>query len=199
MSTDTLVISFHGLANDDLATAVVDQWRAIARPDPDHLVADLTGLTLVDPGAVEALLSGLHSVIGAGGQLCLVCSRLTGRSLLRRWGVDDVAIFSSTRDALQLKVHLEQGLGSGWTSQPGGAPSRLFRQTAPDGLGDHREPSAHGAGAVGERAGRASLGEAEDLLQRLTATYSVLRYSPGSPKVRAVDVGNQAALVSLAA
>ncbi len=74
----------------------------------DCILCDIAVLAEVDP-AVWGL---------ASDQVCVVCSRLTGRQLLSRIGVADrVAVFGRREDALQARILCESGYGLGWDTR----------------------------------------------------------------------------------
>lgn len=52
---------------------------------------DLDGLVLTSPGAMRRFLGQLHRRCATGG-VVLVCSRPTGRELLRRWGAASLPV-----------------------------------------------------------------------------------------------------------
>lgn len=83
---------------------------------------DLDGLVLTSPGAMRRFLGHLHRRCPTGG-VRLVCSRPTGRELLRRWGAASLPVVDGhASSAASPRVHP-------WAA--GGRSGRVGRATQP--------------------------------------------------------------------
>lgn len=108
-----VVVEVSGLAAGDWADSLALELLALG---PDlRLVVDVSPATLVDPAS---LCAALDTVLAAGSdphRVCLVCERLSALVLLRRYGAtEQVAVFGSSRDAIQALVMHIEGYGPGW-------------------------------------------------------------------------------------
>lgn len=109
-----IVVALYGLGDRALINAAADEVRCLA--PTDHIMVNLSGITIVDLVAIEVLVSALDDATGDRRKFCFVCSRLTGRLLLHRSGVaDGVPIFATSGDAQQARVHHQEGYGDGWS------------------------------------------------------------------------------------
>lgn len=108
-----VVVEVSGLAAGDWADSLALELLALG---PDlRLVIDVSPATLVNPAS---LCGALDELIAAGAdphRICLVCERLSALVLLRRYGAtEQVAVFGSSRDAIQALVMHGEGYGPGW-------------------------------------------------------------------------------------
>lgn len=113
------VATFDGaplVADTDLAGDLRHEVDAVPT---GRLVIDLTLVRLDEPGPLLSLLADLDAE-GLAGSYCVVCDRLSGRSLLARWGITAaVAVFATLGDARQAHVYTTEGFGSGWQVRAG--------------------------------------------------------------------------------
>lgn len=101
----------------DLPTPVPQPLlSALCEVASTSLVAvDLSDVTLTEPAATIAVTGALLVARRADDGACLICERLSGRTLLRQWGVGStIAVFASLGDALQARRLAGEGYGSGW-------------------------------------------------------------------------------------
>ena len=79
----------------------------------DALLIDLSECVITDLGVRDSLVPGYWGLEPI--RFCLVCSRLSGRRLLAKAGLNDrVAVFASTGDARQARSMHRSGYGPGW-------------------------------------------------------------------------------------
>lgn len=91
-----IVVSLEGPAAEVMVERVLHELPSSA----GEVVLDLSRLTPMGYGTVTRLVADLSS---HGWSVCLVSARLSGRRLLRRWGLfDSASVFRSVDEALAL-------------------------------------------------------------------------------------------------
>lgn len=107
-----VVLSVSAPVNGSLLSKLTAHLRRAPAGQP--VIIDLSALTLGNAEMLERLVVFVRSLSGSG--VCLVCSRLSARRLLRLAGAADIVpIFMSTADAIQALLFHEDGYGSGWS------------------------------------------------------------------------------------
>lgn len=117
------------LEDDAVLCRAAEELRSVRLPD--RLVVDLSEVTLLNPAVVDVLAS---SLLGPGHQdrrLCVVCARLTGRGLLRKWSGDSLEVFRTTGDALKALTHHPER-GQDPVCQGGGPRASRYASAGPD-------------------------------------------------------------------
>lgn len=116
---EVTVVRLDGVLDADLLAGLGPTLDALGRP----VAVDLGTVTLVDAAAVRGMVDRLTSCATASlvpppdgrSPVCLVCDRLTGRMLLREWGVEErLPVFQSVGDAVQAHLFADAGYGEGW-------------------------------------------------------------------------------------
>lgn len=97
-----------------LNAADVEEIDGLLAAQPEvAILVDLSDCVLDDIAVVLLAAPAMWSA--ASEQLCVVCSRMTGRLLLARVGLTErVALFGRREDALQARVLHAAGYGAGW-------------------------------------------------------------------------------------
>lgn len=116
----------HGVHPDDChvvrATGLIDhRWVADLvyetsglRPGT-RVIIDLSDGILVSQQPMEAALAIAGGATGDSDAVCVICSRVSGLMLLRRWGIArTTAVFTTVHDALQAELLRRDGFGNGW-------------------------------------------------------------------------------------
>jgi hypothetical protein len=107
-----VIVTPLGTLHDPLPAGLVEQLEASARRP---VIVDLTQITLVSATPVMGVAGWVIGTSHQADPCCVVCSRATGRALLRKWHVDrSLAIFRSVGDALQARRFGDDGYGAGW-------------------------------------------------------------------------------------
>jgi len=91
-------IRLHGTGDGPVLTLVASAVATAIRTDGVRLV-DVTDLSMIDLSGVQAFLAELYDEVEAD-DVTLVCARLTGRRILRRYGGDDARIAIDVEQAL---------------------------------------------------------------------------------------------------
>ena len=96
-----VIISVTRAIDEGLFSKLDAEFRRVPVRKP--FIINLSALTLGSSRAVEQLVGFLRSL--SGPRVCLVCSRLSARKLLRSAGAADlVPVFMTTADAVQAVV-----------------------------------------------------------------------------------------------
>lgn len=92
------LVALSGVAEEDALVRIAEELAAA--PDDGLLLVDVGDLLLTDVNAVRAFLAHLFDGRPDGG-VVLVCPRMTGRRILRRWGGNDVPILARVDDGIR--------------------------------------------------------------------------------------------------
>src|SRR5438477_10296518 len=97
---EALIVTVNGSPDLSLLSRVVASLRA----ESLSVVLDLSEVTLVNRGICALLSKALGSANG-DGRFRIVCTRLSTRQLLRRWGLPEVVpLLATVEDALPSQV-----------------------------------------------------------------------------------------------
>lgn len=108
------IVALHGGLDEVVATMLIPALTNAAR-GRDAVVLVLDDVTLLDRAALVKVCTVID-VLPRPSSCCIVAGRLSGRMVLRRWGLQrSLAIFSSVGDALQARTFAEIGYGPGWS------------------------------------------------------------------------------------
>lgn len=96
--TGTTVITVSAVVADEPTTRLVDMLAE--EYVSGEVVLDLSAVTLTSPAAIRALVAHL-SAWADTATLRIVCSRLSARRLLRKWGGHDLPVYATPAAALR--------------------------------------------------------------------------------------------------
>jgi hypothetical protein len=108
-----LILAPAGALSDPLPAGLAEGLGVLIADRPT--IVDLSGIIMMSAAPVVGLAAWAVGASQQPDQCCVVCSRATGRALLRNWHITrSLAVFGSVGDALQARRFAQEGYGTGW-------------------------------------------------------------------------------------